>query len=98
MLQNASFVAIVAVHTAEIEPSKVGGGGGSASSRDRAAVAEHAEFPHELEAVELRGHLEGCVPDETAQTLRGSFSAVSTATIATKGSFCSVFQNLQDLH
>ena len=27
----------------------------------------------------------------------GSFSAVSTATIATKGSFCRVFEDLQDL-
>ena len=32
------------------------------------------------------------------QTLEGSFSAVWTATIATKGSFCSVFRDLQDLH
>ena len=34
----------------------------------------------------------------SGQTLRGSFSAVSTATIATKYSFCSVFRDLQDLH
>ena len=32
------------------------------------------------------------------QTLEGSFSAVSTATIATKYSFCRVFRDLQDLH
>ena len=30
------------------------------------------------------------------QTLEGSFSAVWTATIATKGSFCRDFQDLQD--
>ena len=33
----------------------------------------------------------------SVQTLEGSFSAVSTATIATKYSFCSVFRDLQDL-
>ena len=32
------------------------------------------------------------------QTLRGSFSAVWTATIATKYSFCSIFRDLQDSH
>ena len=32
------------------------------------------------------------------QILRGSFSAVSTATIATKYSFCSIFRDLQDFH
>ena len=32
------------------------------------------------------------------QTLEGSFSAVSKATIATKYSFCRVFRDLQDLH
>ena len=32
------------------------------------------------------------------QTLRGSFSAVSTATIATKYSFFQVFRDLQDFH
>ena len=31
------------------------------------------------------------------QTLEGSFSAVWTATIATKSSFCRVFRDLQDL-
>ena len=35
---------------------------------------------------------------ESGQTLEGSVSAVSTATIATKGSFCSIFRALQDLH
>ena len=35
---------------------------------------------------------------ETRQTSDGSFSAVSTATIARKDAFCSIFQNLQDLH
>ena len=33
----------------------------------------------------------------SGQTLEGSFSAVSTATIATKYSFCRVFRDLQDL-
>jgi hypothetical protein len=32
------------------------------------------------------------------QTLRASFLAVSTATIATKYSFCCIFRDLQDLH
>ena len=32
------------------------------------------------------------------QTLEGSFSAVWTATIATKYSFCSIFRDLQDFH
>ena len=32
------------------------------------------------------------------QIVRGSFSAVSTATIATKYSFCSIFRDLQDFH
>ena len=32
------------------------------------------------------------------QTCRGPFSAVWTATIATKGSFCRDFRDLQDLH
>ena len=31
-------------------------------------------------------------------TLEGSFSSVSTATIARKGAFCSIFWALQDLH
>ena len=34
----------------------------------------------------------------SGQTLEGSFSAVSTVTIATKYSFCRVFRDLQDLH
>ena len=34
---------------------------------------------------------------KSSQTLRGSFSAVSIATIATKYSFCKVFRDLQDL-
>ena len=32
----------------------------------------------------------------SGQTLEGSFSAVWTATIATKYSFCSIFRDLQD--
>ena len=35
---------------------------------------------------------------KSPQTLRGSFSAVSTATIATKYSFFQVFRDLQDSH
>ena len=35
---------------------------------------------------------------KSPQTLRGSFSAVSTATIATKYSFFRVFRDLQDSH
>ena len=34
----------------------------------------------------------------SGQTSDSSFSAVSTATIATKYSFCRVFRDLQDLH
>ena len=34
----------------------------------------------------------------TANFLDGSFSAVWTATIASKDAFFSIFQNLQDLH
>ena len=34
----------------------------------------------------------------SVQTLEGSFSAVSTATIATKYSFFQVFRDLQDFH
>ena len=33
-----------------------------------------------------------------SQTSDGSFSAVWTATIASKDAFCSIFHNLQDLH
>ena len=36
--------------------------------------------------------------NETLQILRVSFSAVWTATIATKYSFCSIFRDLQDSH
>ena len=35
--------------------------------------------------------------NKSPQTLRGSFSAVWTATIATKYSFCWIFRDLQDL-
>ena len=37
-----------------------------------------------------------CQPNH--QTLKGSFSSVSTATIARVGSFFSIFRDLQDLH
>ena len=35
---------------------------------------------------------------ENEMTLEGSFSAVSTATIARVGAFCSIFRDLQDYH
>ena len=35
---------------------------------------------------------------KSPQIFRGSFSAVSTATIARKDAFCSIFRDLQDLH
>ena len=43
------------------------------------------------EVLELR-------PPEASPTLDGSFSAVWTATIASKDAFCSIFRDLQDLH
>ena len=38
------------------------------------------------------------LPKKTRQTSDGSFSAVSTATIASKDAFFSIFRDLQDLH
>ena len=35
---------------------------------------------------------------KSPQICRGSFSSVSTATIASKDAFCSIFRDLQDLH
>ena len=37
-------------------------------------------------------------PRDHRQTLEGSFSAVSTATIARVGAFCQIFRDLQDFH
>ena len=73
MLKNAPTLAIVAVHTAENEPSKVG-----------------AEMPHLVELARL--------PLAATATFGGSFSAVWTATIASKDAFFSIFRDLQDLH
>ena len=59
---------------------------------------------------ETRGYCRGLGGDEAlethlkieydpgCQTSDGSFSAVSTATIASKDAFCSIFRDLQDLH
>ena len=73
MQKNASLLAIVAVDTAENEPSEV------CQRACRQAAEEH---------------------DHTAnhQTLEGSFSAVWTATIASKDAFFCIFRDLQDLH
>ena len=38
------------------------------------------------------------LPKKTRQTSDGSFSAVSTATIASKDAFFCIFRDLQDLH
>ena len=49
----------------------------------------------------LRGGLTGATPlwnPHFIETLEGSFSSVSTATIARVGAFFRVFQDLQDLH
>ena len=38
------------------------------------------------------------LPWRTGQILRGSFSAVWTATVARVGAFCNIFRDLQDLY
>ena len=52
-----------------------------------------------LRAPQLKSSISNLSPilQQNDQTLEGSFSAVSTATIATKQSFCRVFRDLQDL-
>ena len=100
MLQNASLLAIVAVHTAENEPSEVadvimapppvprrrGGRGGGGEGLSRAVYSTPGGG----------GWLAGS--RQAPQTLEGSFSAVWTATIARLGSFFSIFRDLQYVH
>ena len=50
---------------------------------------------------DARGDMTGATPlwnPHFIETLEGSFSSVSTATIARVGAFFRVFQDLQDLH
>ena len=51
------------------------------------------ERPVEVELDDLRD-----LYTESGQTLEGSFSAVSTATIARVGAFFQIFRDLQDYH
>ena len=70
-----------------------------------AAAAEEKAAALEAAATEAKAKLKGSISNlspilqQNDQTLEGSFSAVWTATIATKYSFkiCRVFRDLQDL-
>ena len=105
MLKNASFLAIVAVHTAENGPS------------ENLQIFENLpNFANCVEQLAARAALRGrgrgrgaaarrargpdwqlFVVANFGRSLDGSFSAVSTPNFATKASFFSIFRDLQDL-
>ena len=85
MQKNASLLAIVAIHTAENEPSEVG---------DDVPLGVAARSGEES-PVFWTGAESGT---SRCQISDGSFSAVPTATIASKDAFFCIFRNLQDLH
>ena len=98
-LQNEYLVAIVAVHTAENEPLKVWGIFHSffirlltAESQRQKRASRRAASCRAGCTVRRRMKNEWNHP----QILRGSFSAVWIATIASKVTFYSIFQALQD--
>ena len=100
------MLAIVAVHTAENEPSRR-----STATRTAAGATQHtqvmrcdngvADFPlmgeQRSPVCRVEFIIQGDGMSSYHQTLDGSFSAVWTATIARVGAFFSIFRDLQDL-
>ena len=97
MQQNASLLAIVAVHTAENEPPRAPEG--RVAADECAGLALSSLVVDETDAQgDVDGELVRNPHDDASLTSDGAFSAVWTATIASKDAFCSIFHNLQDLH
>ena len=97
LLKNAPILAIVAVDTAENGPSKVC----PTLPKPAKKAAPAPEAPQLAPAA--AGNAAGLEIWQILadfgrfwQTLDGPFSAVSTATIARIGAFCSFFKDLQD--
>mgnify|MGYP001364819213 CR=1 FL=1 len=95
MLQNASLLAIVAVDTAENEPSEVS----HAEAPGKDVKSARAQL-----GIELRNDSQCSSADPLyifyrfCRFLEGSFSAVSTATIARNGAFFHIFRDLPAFH